>query len=107
MPPPRFGRARVGNRLTKDFETHMNTLPALFAMRTSIGAILIVMAIGLVLGGIWRVISDAIAWYRDEVRDPYRDLRKEVRERRKTAAAPDSAASANRGIHEDGSIDGL
>lgn len=54
----------------------MATLPALFAMRTAIGVILVVAAAGLVLGGIGRVISDAVGWYKDHMMDPYRDLRK-------------------------------
>ena len=74
----------------------MDKLHVLIAMRTSIGAILVVTAIGIVVGGVVRVVGDIIGWYKEEVRDPYRDLRKEAREARKPRKTLEEVASAHR-----------
>ena len=69
----------------------MRAMPALFAMRTSIGFILIVVAIGIVIAAVVRVLTDAVAWYKDQMTDPYRELRKKSREARKASRASDDA----------------
>ena len=74
----------------------MDKLHVLIAMRTSIGAILVVTAIGIVIGGVVRVIADIIGWYKEQVRDPYRDLRKEAREARKPRKTLEEVAAAHR-----------
>ena len=61
----------------------MRTLPVPFAMRPVIGFVLIVVAVGIVLYGVGRVATDVIAWYKDQMTDPYSDLRRKSKETRK------------------------
>jgi hypothetical protein len=57
----------------------MPILPVLFAFRTSLAVILSVVVVGLVVWYIIRAVVDAIRWFRDEMVDEYRDLRKNSR----------------------------
>ena len=61
----------------------MQTTLPLFAIRTSLVSILVVMVVCLILGGLGRVAMDAVHWYKDQMMDPYRDLRKTARADRK------------------------
>lgn len=61
----------------------MQTLPVPIAMRTAIGVILIIVAVGIVICALGRVTTDAVAWYKDHMTDPYSDLRKKAKEARK------------------------
>jgi len=58
----------------------MRTLPVLFAMRTVLGVILVVVVVGFVAWAIVRVVTDAITWFKDEIIDEYRDLRRKSKE---------------------------
>lgn len=62
----------------------MRVAPVLFAMRPSIEAAAAAVVIGLILCSIGRVVNDAVTWYKDHVKDPYRDLRKKAQESRRT-----------------------
>ncbi len=62
----------------------MPTLPVLFAVRSSwVVILLLLIGVGFVTWFVIRVVSDAIAWFRDELFDEYRDLRKQSEEARK------------------------
>ena len=88
-----------------NFVIPLDTLSVPFAMRTSIGAILIVVAVGLVICGVVRVIADAIAWYKDDIMDPYRDLRKEAREARKPKKTLEDVVGRRRVAQDENSAD--
>lgn len=83
----------------------MLAMSALFAMRTSIGIILIVVAIGIVVAAVVRVLTDAVAWYKEQMMDPYRDLRKNSKEARKARRATEDAASNDQAVPGDRSDD--
>jgi hypothetical protein len=67
-------------------------------MRTSIGIILIVVVIGIVIAAVVRVLTDAVAWYKDQMMDPYRDLRKKSKDARKAKRATENAASNDHAV---------
>lgn len=52
-------------------------------MRPALAYILGVVIVGLILGAIGRVLIDAVGWYKDNMTDPYRDLRKNAQGTRK------------------------
>ena len=66
----------------------MQVAPVLFAMNPSIGIASTAVVIGLVLFSLGRVVNDAVAWYRDQIKDPYRDLRTKAQESRRTKKSP-------------------
>lgn len=76
-------------------------------MRPALAYILAVVIIGLVLGGVGRVVFDAVGWYRDNMTDPYRDLRKTAREVKKPRKTLEEIVNENRGVESEGTEDSV
>ena len=76
----------------------MQTLAVLFAMNTSLACILAAVVVGLILSAVGRVAIDAVGWYKDHVKDPYRELRQTARGKRKPRKSLEELVSENGGI---------
>lgn len=74
-------------------------------MRPALAYILAVVIAGLILGGVGRVVFDAVGWYKDNMTDPYRDLRKTAREAKKPKKTLEEIVNENRGAESNGSED--
>jgi len=61
-------------------EAMTSNIPVLFAVPTSWLVILLVIVAVLAVWFLIRVVTDAVAWIRDECFDEYRDLRKKSQE---------------------------
>lgn len=76
----------------------MQTFAVLFAMKTSLAYILAAVIVGMILSAIGRVAMDAVGWYKDHVKDPYRELRQTARGARKPRKTLEELVSENGGV---------
>lgn len=76
----------------------MHTFALLFAMNTSLACILAAVVVGMILSAVARVAIDAVGWYKDHVKDPYRELRQTARGTRKPRKSLEELVRENGGV---------
>lgn len=67
-------------------------------MRPALAYILAVVVGGLILGAIGRVLVDAVGWYKDNMTDPYRELRKNAQGTRKPRKTLEEIVNENQAV---------